>query len=300
MSATSTKIGFVGLGRMGGHMAARFVKAGYDVYGTDRRREHAQDLIDDGLGWRGTAREVAQVADVVFTSLPDDQVLWAVAAAPDGVLAGLAPGDTWVDVSTVSPRLSRDIAARVRQRGATMLDSPVSGSVPQVEAGTLAIMVGGDADAYVRVEPLLRELGTPSHVGENGHGMVMKLAINISLAVQMIALGEGLLLAERSGVDTKRALDVMTNSSIGSPMLKARVPLILDLPDEAWFDIGFMRKDIELALDAARELDVPLPTAERADEILTAARRLGYEHRDLAGLFQVLEAMADHQPAAAA
>jgi 3-hydroxyisobutyrate dehydrogenase-like beta-hydroxyacid dehydrogenase len=169
-----------------------------------------------------------------------------------------------------------------------------------VEAGTLAIMVGGDADAYARVEPILRELGTPSHVGENGHGMVMKLAINISLAVQMIALGEGLLLAERSGVNTERALDVMTNSSIGSPMLKARVPLILDLPDEAWFDIGFMRKDIELALDAARELDVPLPTAERADEILTAARRLGYEHRDLAGLFQVLEAMANHQPAAAA
>ena len=160
-------------------------------------------------------------------------------------------------MSTVSPRASRELAERVRAQGAAMLDAPVSGSVPQVQTGTLTIMVGGDEHAYARVEPVLRELGTPTHVGENGQGLALKLAINISLAVQMLAFAEGLLLAERSGIDRGLAIDVMTQSPIGSPMLKARAPLVLDLPDEAWFDIGLMQKDIALALDAARRTRRP-------------------------------------------
>src|SRR5258706_13495184 len=166
-----------------------------------------------------------------------------------------------------------------------MLDAPVSGSVPQVQTGTLTIMVGGDEDAYARVEPILRELGTPTHIGENGQGLVLKLAINISLAVQMLAFAEGLLLAERSGIDPKRAIEVMTQSPIGSPMLKARADLVLDLPDEAWFDVSLMQKDIVLALDAARQVRVPLPSAAVADELLTFARASGDEHRDPAALF---------------
>ena len=169
-----------------------------------------------------------------------------------------------------------------------MLDAPVSGSVPQVQAGTLMIMVGGDEQAYARVEPILRELGSPTHIGENGQGLVLKLAINISLAVQMLAFAEGLLLAERGGIDPSAAADVMAASPIGSPMLQARLPLILDLPDEAWFDIGLMQKDIVLALEAARELRVPLPSAAAADEMLTLARAHGHEHHDLAALFQTL------------
>jgi 3-hydroxyisobutyrate dehydrogenase-like beta-hydroxyacid dehydrogenase len=174
-----------------------------------------------------------------------------------------------------------------------MLDAPVSGSVPQVKSGTLTIMVGGDEGAYRRVEPVLRELGTPTHIGDSGQGLVLKLAINISLAVQMLAFAEGLLLAERSGVDRQRALDVMESSQIGSPMLRARASMILDPPEDAWFDLGFMRKDIELALAAARQLEIPLPTAERADDALERAEALGYEHRDLAALFQALEQMAE-------
>jgi 3-hydroxyisobutyrate dehydrogenase-like beta-hydroxyacid dehydrogenase len=281
-------IGFVGLGHMGGNMAARLLAAGHPLCGTSRDREHARDLIESGLRWLDTPGEVARAADVVFTSLPDDAALDAVAGE---LIAALDADTTWVDVSTVSPRLTRELAGRARERGASMLDAPVSGSVPQVRAGTLTIMVGGDAQAYARVEPVLSELGTPTHVGANGHGQVLKLAVNISLAVQMLALGEGLLLAERSGIDTALALDVMTSSPIGSPMLKARAPLVLDLPDDAWFDISLMRKDIELALATARELDVPLGTAERADEVLAAAGRLGYDRRDLAALFEVLEHM---------
>jgi 3-hydroxyisobutyrate dehydrogenase-like beta-hydroxyacid dehydrogenase len=286
--APVTALGVVGLGHMGGNMAARFLAAGYSVYGEARHREDAQELEGEGLQWRDTPRELAEAAEVVLSSLPDDAVLEQVASGPDGVLAGLSDGQVWIDLSTVSPRKSRDVAQRVREQGATFLDAPVSGSVPQVQSGTLTIMVGGDEDAYKRVEPILRELGTPHYIGENGHGLVLKLAINISLAVQMLAFSEGLLLADRAGVDRKRAVEVMTASPIGSPMLKARAELVLDLPDDAWFDVGLMQKDIVLALDAARELSVPLPAAATADEVLTFARAAGYEHRDLASLFEVL------------
>src|ERR671918_1055222 len=213
MTGMKTSIGFVGLGHMGGNMAARF-------------------------------------------------------------LAGLAAGNTWVDVSTVSPQASRELAARVQAQDAWMLDAPVSGSVPQVQSGTLTIMVGGNEGAYRRVEPVLRELGTTTHIGENGQGLVLKLAINISLAVQMLAFAEGLLLAERSGVDRQRALEVMAESAIGSPMLKARAPIVFEPPEEAWFTLAFMKKDVELALDLAERLEIPLPTAARADEILVRAREL--------------------------
>jgi len=281
-------LGFVGLGHMGGNMAARFLAAGYTVFGESRDRPAAQDLVEEGLGWRDTPREVAEAADVIFTSVPDDNVLEDIASGPDGILAGLAEGKVWVDMSTVSPHVSREVAERVQARGAAMLDAPVSGSVPQVQAGTLTIMVGGDEQAYVRVEPLLRELGSPTHIGTNGQGLVLKLAINISLAVQMLAFSEGLLLAERAGIDPKLAVDVMTNSPIGSPMLKARADLVLDLPDEAWFDVSLMQKDVALALDTGRELRVPLPSAEAADTVLTVARASGYERRDIAALFEVL------------
>jgi 3-hydroxyisobutyrate dehydrogenase-like beta-hydroxyacid dehydrogenase len=287
-ATTLTRIGFVGLGHMGGAMAARLLAAGYPVYGEERNRAHAQGLFHDGLQWRDTPREVAEAAEIVITSLPDDRVLDAVAAGSDGILAGLDAETIWVDMSTVSPRASRELSDRVHALGAAMLDAPVSGSVPQVQAGTLTIMVGGDKDTYTRVEPILRELGSPTHIGENGQGLVLKLAIDISLAVQVLAFAEGLLLAERGGIDPSAAAEVMASSPIGSPMLKARLPLILELPDEAWFDVGLMQKDIVLALEAARELSVPLPSAAAADEILTLARAHGHEHHDLAALFQTL------------
>jgi 3-hydroxyisobutyrate dehydrogenase-like beta-hydroxyacid dehydrogenase len=283
-----TTLGFVGLGHMGGNMAARLLAAGYTVYGESLDRGDAKELAHEGLRWRDTPREIAEAADVVFTSVPNDDVLKSVASGPDGILAGLTEPKIWVDMSTVSPRASREVADQVRARGAAMLDAPVSGSVPQVQSGTLTIMVGGDEQAYARVEPILRELGTPTHIGENGQGLVLKLAINISLAVQMLAFAEGVVLAERAGIDRKLAVDVMTQSPIGSPMLKARADLVLDLPDEAWFDVSLMQKDIVLALETARELRVPLPSAAAADEALTLARASGYERRDIAALVEVL------------
>jgi 3-hydroxyisobutyrate dehydrogenase-like beta-hydroxyacid dehydrogenase len=293
---TSTPIGFIGLGHMGGNMAARFLAAGYEVHGEAQSRDGAKQLIDDGLQWRGTPREVAESAEIVFTSLPNDDVLEQVASGADGILAGLGTGKILVDVSTVSPSYSRSLAKRVAEIGSEMLDAPVSGSVPQVQAGTLTIMVGGPGDAYARVEPILRELGTPTHIGDNGQGLALKLAINISLAVQMLAFSEGLLLADRAGIDRELAADVMTASPIGSPMLQARKQLVLDLPETAWFDIGLMQKDVALALDTGRQLSVPLPSAAAADQMLTVARAAGYERRDLAALFEVLANVAVTAP----
>ncbi len=289
MNAEQETIGFVGLGHMGGNMASRYLSAGYSVYGDARSREGHEHLLDEGLRWCDTPREVAQSADVVITSIPNDDALREIASGDDGIQAGLEDDQIWVDMSTVSPRVSREVAEQVRATGGLMLDAPVSGSVPQVQSGSLTIMVGGDRGAYDRVKAVLEVLGSPTHIGENGQGLVLKLAINISLAVQMLALSEGLLLAERDGVDTKLALKVMTESPIGSPMLKARVPLILDSSGEAWFDVDLMQKDIRLALQTADELHVPLPSAHAADEVLTRADELGYGRRDIAVLREVLK-----------
>jgi len=296
MSPAHDSIGFVGLGHMGGNMAARYLGAGYPVFGEAQSKDGLDQLLQDGLSWRDTPREVAESADIVITSIPNDDVLREIASGDDGIMAGLAAGKVWVDMSTVSPGASREVAEQVRATKALMLDAPVSGSVPQVKSGTLTIMVGGDKQAYERVEGVLGELGTPHYIGSNGQGLVMKLAINISLGVQMLALSEGLLMAERDGVDRKLALEVMTDSPIGSPMLKARVPLILDPSGEAWFDVELMHKDIRLALQTADELDVPAPSAHAADEVLSWADELGYSARDIAAIREVLAKKSPYSP----
>jgi 3-hydroxyisobutyrate dehydrogenase-like beta-hydroxyacid dehydrogenase len=282
-------IGFVGLGAMGSRIASRLLGAGNELYGTNRTKSRAEPLIERGLQWCDTPRQVAAAVDVIFSMVTDDAALEAVTSGSDGILAGLRPGQVYVDMSTVSPRASRTVAEEVKSLAAEMLDAPVSGSIPQVESGTLTIMVGGDEQAFAKVEPLLRHLGqTVTYIGQNGQGLVLKLAINISLAVQTLAFSEGLLLAEREGIDSRLAADVMSAAPIGSPMLKARIPLLLDLPERAWFDVAMMQKDIRLGLQAAKAIDVPLPSAGAADQVLTRARELGYEHRDIAAVHEVL------------
>jgi 3-hydroxyisobutyrate dehydrogenase-like beta-hydroxyacid dehydrogenase len=285
-----TAIGFIGLGSMGAPLAGRLLQENR-VYGTNRTRARASALIRQGLIWRDTPREVAASAQVVFSMVTDDAALAAVTSGPDGILAGLRPGSVYVDMSTVSPQASRELAVRVQRAGAAMIDAPVSGSIPAAGNGTLAIMVGGPAAAFQAVAPLLRRLGSSiTHVGGNGQGLVLKLAINISLAAQMLAFSEGLLLAVRSGIDPGLAAQAMTGSAIGSPMLQARAPLVLDLPEQAWFDVQLMHKDIRLALEAGRLSGVTLPAAAAADYVLSRAEELGYGHRDIAGLFQVMAA----------
>jgi 3-hydroxyisobutyrate dehydrogenase-like beta-hydroxyacid dehydrogenase len=297
-----TKIGFVGLGSMGAPIAGRLLdlQTSSQVYGTNRTREKAGKLVARGLHWRDTPREVAAAADFVFSMVTDDAALDEITSGPDGILAGLRPGAVYVDMSTVSPRASRKLADKVRAAGATLLDAPVSGSVPAAEAGTLAIMVGGPEDAFRAALPLLSRLGSSvTRVGENGKGLLLKMAINISLASQMMAFSEGLALAERGGIDPKLAAETMAASAIGSPMLKARVPLVLDLPERAWFDMALMHKDIRLALDAARDPGLMLPAASAANVLLTLGEEMGYAHRDIAGFYEVLTRIANSAAAPA-
>jgi 3-hydroxyisobutyrate dehydrogenase-like beta-hydroxyacid dehydrogenase len=196
-------------------------------------------------------------------------------------------------MSTVSPAASRALAERVRATGAEMLDAPVSGSVATLEQGKLSVMVGGDAATFERVESILRDVGpTVTRVGDNGQAVLVKIAHNLQLAVQMLAFSEGVLLAEKGGVAREVAVDVFTSSAIASPMVKYRGPFVLEQPDEAWFDVNMMQKDMLYALEAGRDLDVPLPTTAVTNEYLTAARALGLEQLDFAALFDVLAQLA--------
>ena len=282
-------LGFVGLGAMGTSITGRLLSQGHAVYGTNRTRSKAEPLIEAGLLWRDSPKEVAQAADVVFSMVTDDAALDTLTAGPGGILAGLTAGKVYIDMSTVSPQLSRELAERVGARGALMLAAPVSGSVPAAKAGTLAIIVGGHAKAFEQAEPILAGLGsTVTFVGGNDQALLLKLAINISLAVQMLAFSEGVLLAERGGIAPDLALEVLTHSAIGSPMLQARAPMLLDLPEQAWFDVKMMRKDLGLTLATAHKLGVPLPSTTVADELLSSATKLGYDQRDIAVLFRVL------------
>jgi 3-hydroxyisobutyrate dehydrogenase-like beta-hydroxyacid dehydrogenase len=284
-----TAIGFIGLGAMGGRVADRLLAAGHEVYGTNRTAAKAAPLIERGLVWRDTPREIAEAASVVFSMVTNDDALEAVAAGSHGVLEGLSAGKVWVDMSTVSPATSASLAERVRGLGAAMLDAPVSGSVHEVEEGRLTIMVGGGDEAFALAEPLLRELGpVVRHIGPNGQGLRLKLALNISLAAQMLAFSEGVNLAEHGGIERKLAVEVMAESSVGSPFLRGRAPLVLDLPDEAWFTVELAHKDIRLALATGKSDDVPLPSAALADDWLSKASALGYGHRDVASLFETL------------
>ncbi len=283
------RIGYVGLGVMGGGVARRLLEAGHEVTGHNRTRSKAEPLIADGMAFADTPREAAERSDVVFSMVTNTQALAAITHGPDGILAGLGPGKVYIDMSTVSPAASRGLAERVAETGAVMLDAPVSGSVITLEQGKLSVIVGGDEAAFERVLPILRDIGpTVTRVGDNGQAVLMKIATNLSLAVQMLAFSEGVLLAEKGGISREDAVQVLTNSAIASPMVRYRGPFVLEMPEEAWFDCNMMQKDMVLALDLGRELDVPLPSTATANEILTAARGMGLEKHDFAVMFDVL------------
>jgi 3-hydroxyisobutyrate dehydrogenase-like beta-hydroxyacid dehydrogenase len=286
-------LGYVGLGVMGGKMAARLLAKGHIVTGYNRTRSKAQWLVDQGLKWADSPRAVCEAADVIFIMVTDSKSLEAIAEGRDGLLAGLGPGKVVIDMSTVSPAVRRAVAARVREKGADMVDAPVSGSVVTLEQGKLSVMVGGSRTTFDRVKPLLEDIGPKvTYVGGNGLALSMKIAINLSLAVQMLAFSEGVLLAEKSGIARETAVDVLTHSVIGSPMIQYRGPFVLGMPEEVWFSVNMMRKDMVLALEMGRQLDVPLPTTAVTNEMLTAARGMGLAEFDFAVVFEALARMS--------
>jgi 3-hydroxyisobutyrate dehydrogenase-like beta-hydroxyacid dehydrogenase len=287
------KLGYVGLGAMGGRVTKRLLDAGHTVTGYNRTKSKAQWLIDAGMQWGNTPREVAEQSDVIFTMVTNTTALHEVFNGSDGILAGLSDGKIFIDMSTVSPSASKHMAETVAEHGAHMLDVPVSGSVITLEQGQLSLMVGGDEKVFEQVKPVLLDIGPKvNYVGQNGQAVLMKIAINLNLQVQILAFSEGLLLAEKGGIPRETALEVMLNSVIASPSLKYRTPFILNMPDEAWFNVNMMQKDMLLALEMGRQLDVPLPTVAISNEFLTAARAMGLANHDFAIVFKVLARMA--------
>jgi 3-hydroxyisobutyrate dehydrogenase-like beta-hydroxyacid dehydrogenase len=274
------RVGFAGLGAMGAGIAQRLLDAGYDVVGWNRTKEKAQPLLDAGMGWADTPRELAASVDVLFTMLTNTAAVEAIADGADGVLAGLGEGTIWADSSTIAPDASVALAERVRATGASFLDCPVSGSPATLAAGQMSVMVGGDRAAFEHVEEVLRAIGPKvTYIGPSGHAILTKVAINLALVVSVTALAEGLALAEKAGVDRTAAVDAVLGSVIASPVVGYRAPLLIDDTD-VFADVELQQKDLVLAQDLARRLGMAVPTCAATSEMLNAARSSRLADRD--------------------
>ncbi|HEV8142038.1 MAG TPA: NAD(P)-dependent oxidoreductase [Methylomirabilota bacterium] len=293
-------LAFVGLGAMGSRLAKRLLDAGYTVTGYNRTAEKARALVDSGMKLATTPREAAAAADVVFTMVTDNDALRAVSYGADGVLAGLRGGATLVEMSTVGPDVTRELGEAIAARGAIMLDAPVSGSTVSVEQGVASIQVGGDAAALERVRPYLAVMGPNgiTHVGPLGIAKAMKVATNLGVAVQILAFCEAVALAEKSGITREAAVEALMRSVIASPLVKYRGPFVLGkMAEHVSFPVPMIQKDLQLALDQARAVGVPLPLTALTQEWMTKARAMGLGDYDFAVVFDVFAAMSGLPPA---
>ena len=286
-------LGFIGLGKMGGRVAKRLVDAGHTVTGYNRTKAKAQWLLDAGMQWGESPRQVTEMSDVIFSMVTNTPALHEVLNGDHGILAALAPGKAYIDMSTISADASREVAAQVAAKGAHMLDAPLSGNVIHVEQGTVAMIVGGEQATFESVLSVLHDI-TPrvTYVGGNGQAILMKIAINLSLSTQFLGFCEGILLAEKNGIPRATAVEAWRNSALASPATWHRAPFILEKPEEIWFDVNMMQKDLLLALELGRASDVPLPSVALSNELLTAARAMGMAKEDFAVMFDVLARMA--------
>jgi 3-hydroxyisobutyrate dehydrogenase-like beta-hydroxyacid dehydrogenase len=293
-------LAFVGLGAMGSRLAKRLLDAGYTLTGYNRTAEKARALVDSGMKLATTPREAAAAADVVFTMVTDNDALRAVSYGADGVLAGLRGGATLVEMSTVGPDVTRELGEAIAARGAIMLDAPVSGSTVSVEQGVASIQVGGDAAALERVRPYLAVMGPNgiTHVGPLGIAKAMKVATNLGVAVQILAFCEAVALAEKSGITREAAVEALMRSVIASPLVKYRGPFVLGkMAEHVSFPVPMIQKDLQLALDQARAVGVPLPLTALTQEWMTKARAMGLGDYDFAVVFDVFAAMSGLPPA---
>jgi 3-hydroxyisobutyrate dehydrogenase-like beta-hydroxyacid dehydrogenase len=288
-----SKIGFVGLGDMGSRMVQRLMAAGHSVIGYSRTASKAQLLIAQGMQWAETPCEIAQVADIILSSITNDEAFSQITEGPKGILAGISDGKIYADMSTISVRAIREMSRRVSDKGAQMLDAPVSGSKLTLDQGKLLIMVGGDRSAFERVKPIFEAIGPKViWVGESGQAMVLKLAVNLSVMVQFQAFSESLLLAEKSGIPRKTAVEVLLNSAAASPSLIYRGPFVLEMPEPAWFNVTMMQKDMNLAQELAQQLEVPIPTGAITNQVLTMAKGLGLAEQDFAIVYEMQTRLA--------
>jgi len=276
------KVGFIGTGRMGGAMAGRITAAGFETILWNRDPLKAERVAEacGGAAVATSVAEAASKADVVLSSLADDAALEAAYLGAAGVLEGIAAGAVAVDTSTVDPRTIEAVGAAVDAKGAGFLDCPVSGSPATLAAGQMSVMVGGDRAAFDHVEGVLHAIGPKvTYIGENGHAILTKVAINLALVVSVTAFAEGVALVEKAGVSRAAVVDAALKSVIASPVIGYRAPLLVD--DTAVFaDVDLQQKDLVLAEELARGLGMAVPTCAATSEMLSAARSSERADRD--------------------
>jgi 3-hydroxyisobutyrate dehydrogenase-like beta-hydroxyacid dehydrogenase len=283
-------LGFVGLGAMGELIVPRLMAAGHKVTGWNRTRAKAEPLIAAGMAFGATPREVAQASEIVFSIVTDSPAVKAVALGPDGVISGLKKGGIYIDMSTIEPDVSREVAAQFDNAGLVMLDGPLSGSPVTVKAGNASVMVGGDEAAFERAKPVLLAIGPKvTRIGGNGLACQMKIAVNLLLMVEVICFGEAVALAEKGGVSREAAVDAILKSVAASPVLGYRGPFILEgkMPAVPLADVTLQQKDMVLALNLGRKLGSPVPLAAAANELMNACRGLGIDANDFVVAHQV-------------
>jgi 3-hydroxyisobutyrate dehydrogenase-like beta-hydroxyacid dehydrogenase len=280
---------------MGAAIVHRLLAAGHQVTGWNRSADKAPPLQAAGMLWASSPRELANGSDLMISILTDAKALEQVVAGPAGVIEGLRPGAVLADMSTIAPDSSCAVAAKVAAAGGTMLDAPISASLATLEAGNASIMVGGDAEAYEKLRPILLAIGPKvTHIGANGQALYVKLAINLALIVQVISFCEGVAMAEKAGIKREVAVDAFLKSVVASPVLGYRGPFILEgrMPETAWADVNLQQKDMLLALELGRKLGVAMPLGAAANEMLNAARGMGLQDRDFVVVYEVYRSLA--------
>ena len=289
---TKPQIGFIGLGHMGSHMVLRLIQAGYHLTVYDRTRQRAQEIAQRGAAVAETPRELAASCQVVMSCVTNDEALDDVMFGPEGALAGAHKGNTFIDMSTVSPDASRRLYSAAKEKGAPVLDAAVSGSVPQVEQGTLVIFVGGDQAVYEQCKPILSVLGKEYfYIGASGMGTTMKLVVNTLLGLGLQAVAEAIILGEKSGIEKGKLLDVLGQTTVIAPAHKSKLDNVRKEEYPANFALPLMFKDFGLIMKQAEALAVPMPATAAAHQIYAAAMAKGLED-DYSVVLKFMEELA--------
>jgi len=283
-------VGFIGLGDMGHAIVPRLLAGGHRVTGWNRTRKKAETLLRLGMHWAETPRDLAAQSEVVFTIVTDDSAVRAVALGENGIIAGLRKDAAYLDMSTIDPEASRFIAGEFRNAGLTMMDAPISGTTLTIGQGKASLMVGGEKATFDRLEPVLLAIGPKvTYIGAQGLAVQLKVALNMTLVIEVIGFCEGVALAEKGGVPREVAVDAMLKSVVASPVITYRAPLILDghISDATYGDVNLQQKDMLLALTLGRKMGVPVPLGAAANEMLNACRGLGLDQHDFVIVYEV-------------
>lgn len=284
------QIGFAGLGDMGRAIVPRLIAAGHTVTGWNRTKQKAEPMFKLGMRWSDSPRELAAASEIVFSIVTDSDAVKALALGENGLIAGLRKDSIYLDMSTIDPEVSRFVGAEFAKAGLTMMDAPISGTTFTLGQGKASLMVGGDKAAFDRVAPVLLAIGpTVTHIGKQGLAVQMKVALNMTLVIEVIGFCEGVALAEKGGVPREVAIDAMLKSVVASPVLAYRAPLILEghISDATYGNVTLQQKDMLLALNLGRKMGVPVPLGAAANEMLTACRGFGLEQNDFVTVYEV-------------